>query len=404
MDLVDEEDGLVLLEELVDHLLDPLLEVAAEFGAGEEGAHVEGVDRVVAQAGRHLAGHDALGEALGDGRLADAGVADVDGIVLEPAAEDLDGALDLGVAADHGLELALAGGLGEVRGEALEGAHAALSPGLALLGLVMAFLFLVILVLLVLEGIPLGAVAVRDDLEELEALDAGLAQVIGGIVALLVVEGHEDVGDLDLLLAGGLGLQHGALDDALESRGLHRLGVLDLGDLLLEVGLHAPSQLLHVGLAGLEYGTDLIEGEGRVEDMLRGEVLVVAELRLVIRGIENGLDFLADLHLRLLHCALQRKAVLPREQVHLIYFRHGNIVTVYPHSTFSPFMHIEHDARRLGERLMEDGHDDGHDEFHRREIIIEEEDNVLIGLFWFLIALGEYLALQLGVCRHNWFY
>ena len=77
-------------------LFDPLLEVAAELGAREEGAHVQGVDGVVPQPRRHVAGDDALGEALGDGRLADAGVADVDGIVLEAAAEHLDRPLDLG--------------------------------------------------------------------------------------------------------------------------------------------------------------------------------------------------------------------------------------------------------------------------------------------------------------------
>ena len=243
------------------------------------------------------------------------------------------------------------------------------------------------------KDLALGALAVGDDLEELEALDARLAEVIGGVVALLVVEGDEDVGDLDLFLARGLGLEDGALDDALEARGLHRLGVLDLGDLLLEVGLHAPSELLHVGLAGLEYGADLLEGEGRVKDMLRGQVLVVPELRLVVRGIENGLNFLADLHLRLLHGALERETVLPRELVHLINLRHGNVITVDAHGPFPLFMHVQHYPGRLGERLVENGHEDGHDEFHRGEVVVEEEDSVLVGLLEFLIGPGEYLAL-----------
>src|SRR5262249_11281935 len=58
--------------------------------------------------------------ALHDRRLADAGVADQDGVVLGASREHLDHAADLLVAPDHGVELALLGRLGEVAAEALE--------------------------------------------------------------------------------------------------------------------------------------------------------------------------------------------------------------------------------------------------------------------------------------------
>ena len=63
---------------------------------------------------RHVAAHDALREALGDGGLADAGLADEAGVVLRPAAQDLDRPLDLVVAPDHGVQLARAGQLRQV--------------------------------------------------------------------------------------------------------------------------------------------------------------------------------------------------------------------------------------------------------------------------------------------------
>ena len=63
---------------------------------------------------------DALGEALDDRGLADAGLADQDGVVLRAAAEDLDDAADLVVAADDRVELAVARLLGEVAAVALE--------------------------------------------------------------------------------------------------------------------------------------------------------------------------------------------------------------------------------------------------------------------------------------------
>jgi hypothetical protein len=58
-----------------------------------------------------------LREAFDDGRLADAGLADEHRVVLGAAAEDLDDALDLVLAADDGSSLPFAGELGEVAAE-----------------------------------------------------------------------------------------------------------------------------------------------------------------------------------------------------------------------------------------------------------------------------------------------
>jgi hypothetical protein len=49
----------------------------------------------LAQHFRDLAIDDLLGQALGNGGLADAGLAHQQGVVLAPPAQDLDGALDL---------------------------------------------------------------------------------------------------------------------------------------------------------------------------------------------------------------------------------------------------------------------------------------------------------------------
>ena len=57
----------------------------------------------------HVAVHDPLRQALDDGGLADAGLADQDRIVLGPAGEHLHDTADLLVAADHRIELSLAG-------------------------------------------------------------------------------------------------------------------------------------------------------------------------------------------------------------------------------------------------------------------------------------------------------
>ncbi len=68
----------------------------------------------------HVAAHDALGDALDDGRLADARLADEHRVVLGAAREHLHHAADLLVAADDRVDLALAGELGEVAAVLLE--------------------------------------------------------------------------------------------------------------------------------------------------------------------------------------------------------------------------------------------------------------------------------------------
>ena len=81
--------------DLVHHRLDALLELAAVLRAGDHHRQVEHDDAAVGQQLGHVAVDDPLGEALDDGRLADAGLAQQHGVVLRAAAEDLDGPLDL---------------------------------------------------------------------------------------------------------------------------------------------------------------------------------------------------------------------------------------------------------------------------------------------------------------------
>ena len=104
----------------LEHGLEPLLELAAVLRAGEQGADVERDHAAVAQRLGHVAGDDALGEALDDRGLADAGVADQDRVVLGPPREHLDHAADLLVAADHRVELARLGLGRQVAAELLE--------------------------------------------------------------------------------------------------------------------------------------------------------------------------------------------------------------------------------------------------------------------------------------------
>ncbi len=93
-----------LLLQLGDHALEALLEIAAILGAGDQRAHVERVDGAVREHLGHLALDDQARQAFGDRGLADAGFADVQRVVLAAPAQDLDGALDLELAADQRID------------------------------------------------------------------------------------------------------------------------------------------------------------------------------------------------------------------------------------------------------------------------------------------------------------
>ena len=100
--------------------LEAFLELAAKLRAGDQRAHVERDDLLVLQTLRHVAAHDALGQAFDDRGLAHAGLADQHRVVLGSAREHLDHAADLFVAADHRIEFSLRRQLGQIAAVFLE--------------------------------------------------------------------------------------------------------------------------------------------------------------------------------------------------------------------------------------------------------------------------------------------
>ena len=120
VELVDEQDDVAALGDLLHHLLEALLELAAVLGARDQRRQVKRVDLLALEQLGDLAVRDPLRQALDDGGLADAGLADEHGVVLGPAREDLHDPLDLGLATDDRVELRLGGQLGQVATELVE--------------------------------------------------------------------------------------------------------------------------------------------------------------------------------------------------------------------------------------------------------------------------------------------
>ena len=284
MDLVDEQDGAGILLELLDDLLQPLLEIAAVAGAGEQRAHVEREDRGVEQHFRHVALDDALGEPLGDRRLADAGIADIERVVLGAAAEHLDGAVDLGLAADQRIDLAGARLLVQV--DAIGRQRVLLLLLLAaLLGrLAIAVAAALLLLLDAARAAALGSAgalgdAVRDVVDRVVAGHLLFLQEIGGVALALGEDRDEHVGAGHLLAAGRLDVDDGALDDALEAGG--RLGVLVVaGDEVVELGVDIGEdgvlQFVEIDVAGAHDGGRFRVVDQRQQQMLERGIFVMA--------------------------------------------------------------------------------------------------------------------------------
>ncbi len=235
--------------QFLQHLLQPLLEIAAIARAGEQRAHVEREHGGGRQHFRHFAVDDALGKPLRDRGLADAGLAHEQRIVLLPAAQHLDRAVDLGIASDHRIDLAVARLLVEVD-----------AIGLERLALLLGILVALGLGLLVDaahrtrfgDAGPLGD-AMADVVDGVVPRHVLLLQEIGGVAFALREDRDQHVGAGHFFATGRLDVNHRALDHALESGG--RLGVVaavrhQIFEFGLEIVDETGAQLVEIDAAG----------------------------------------------------------------------------------------------------------------------------------------------------------
>ena len=266
MQLVDEQDRVAGAAQLLDDLLEALLELAAVLGAGDERADVEGQDALVGERLRDVARDDALGEALGDGGLADARLADERRVVLGPARQDLDDPLDLLLAADDGIDLAGADGVRQVDAQLVDGGR--LAGALGLLG-------------------GRGRARLGQDADDLVAdlvqVDAERLQDARGDALALADKSQQQVLRADVVVAQAAGFVDGQLDDALGARRQADLADdraiaaaddeldrgADLGQLDIHVLEHARSDALALA-------------HEAQQQVLRADVVVIEPLRLVL--------------------------------------------------------------------------------------------------------------------------
>ena len=200
--LVDEENHIPRSLHLVQDALDALFKVAAVLCAREHGRQVHTHNTLVAQVLGHVAVRNALRQPLGHRRLADAGLADEHGVILAAAREDLDGALDLPVAADDRVHLPAGCQLREVAAVLVErfrvSGAARLGPRSRLLrpGLILR-----------------PAEHVHDVRVDLVQVAAGRHDDARTGAVRLAEDAHEDVLRADVTVTEPVGVLGGQLDD-----------------------------------------------------------------------------------------------------------------------------------------------------------------------------------------------
>ncbi len=240
------------------------------FEPATSAARSSAVDLLALEDLRHLVRGDALGEALDDGGLADARLADQHRVVLLAAREDLHDPLDLGLAADDRVELALLRLLREVAAELVEQLR-----GLRLLAAGPAARA---------RLAAAGAGEHADDLvADLLGVGVEVEQDPRGDALVLADEAEQDVLGADVVVAEGQRLAQRELQHLLRARRERDLAGRDLVALADDPRDLRP-HFLHRDVERLEYPRreTLFLAEQPEQDVLGADVVVLERPCLVL--------------------------------------------------------------------------------------------------------------------------
>ena len=120
MNLVDEQNGVRLAAEPLEHLFDALLEVAAISRSGEQRSKIERKHLRAFQDVRYLAFVNPERQTFSERCLADARLADEQRVVLPASAQHLNHSLELETTSDERIDLPRGRASDKVRGVGLE--------------------------------------------------------------------------------------------------------------------------------------------------------------------------------------------------------------------------------------------------------------------------------------------
>ncbi|OQA37454.1 MAG: hypothetical protein BWY56_00933 [Acidobacteria bacterium ADurb.Bin340] len=266
VDFVDEEKGAGPGPQGFQHRLYPGLEIAAVAGAGQQGAHVQGIEGGFLEGLRHLPFGDAQGQAFRQGCLPHARLAHQQGVVLAASAQHLDHALQFFGPAHQWIQPSFPGPGPQVHGVGRQriGGH-------ALLGFF--------------RGLGLGrggrgrnaGGAVGEEAEQGQPRDACLLEDEGGVAFGFLEKAGQHIAAIHLARFGAEGMDRRPLQHPAQAQGGGGMGVLAFGQGLQafrQEGFEAcldPGRIGPAGPLGGQHPGILLEGQQQV---LQGQVFV----------------------------------------------------------------------------------------------------------------------------------
>ena len=283
VDFVNEQHGTGLLLELLDHSLEPLFEITAVLGTCQQGPHVERINLGIGQHIGHILLGDAPGQSFSDGGLANTSFTHQQWIVLATTAQHLNDTLDLGVATDQRINLAIASHLVQILRVLLQ--WRGLAFCLFLLGLSTA------------GGLRrrlrrFGRIclanAVGNEIDHIQTSHPLLVQVVNRMRILFAKDGHQYIrpGDLFLATARALHVHDRALNDTLEPQGglgIDLIGATHSRRVVSDELIQVLAQLIQVSGAGLQH-----LGSRGVVDQGQQQVFDGDELVTLLSGLDEG--------------------------------------------------------------------------------------------------------------------
>ena len=211
MDLVDEQHGVAIVLQCLEHHFQTLFEIAPVFGARKQRPHVQCIDLGFVQDFGHIALGDAPGQAFGNGGLADTGFTDQQRIVLAPTAQHLDDAFDFVFATDQRIDAAF-------QGFGVEVGRVGFQWRFLLFGLGIGSRRFLARVFCSRRFFGDFGDAMRQIIDHVQPGHALLHEEIHRMRILFAVHGHQHVGAGHGVFAGAIGrhMHDGALDHTLE--------------------------------------------------------------------------------------------------------------------------------------------------------------------------------------------
>ncbi len=289
VNLVDEQHRVGPPGERADDGFEPLLEVAAESGAGQQRRRIEREDLRTLERRWNLRLQQAQREALGHRCLAHTGLAHEHRIVLAAAAEDLDRPLQFLDAPDQRIELAGCGALAQVdrvRGERVSCRRTLLVVIALLAGMAQ-------LARLVLVRHGHLADPVRDVVEDVEPGDTLRGEQLCRVGLLLLEHRGEDVPGPHFIASCALHVEDRRLQHAPEGERLLRLAAAAAAELLqgfreIRVEIDPELPQIHTDRGEDPFAFGIVR-EG-VQEMLERQVRVPTRACLAVGDRENDFE------------------------------------------------------------------------------------------------------------------